>query len=42
MAKDHIYAHVYHEGEGKCSGNNISSLVLETTRKKEKNGNSIF
>jgi hypothetical protein len=35
MAKDHLYAYVYHEGEGKCGGkNNIASLVLETLRKK--------
>jgi hypothetical protein len=32
--KDHLYAYVYHEGEGKCGGNNVSSLVLETLKKK--------
>jgi hypothetical protein len=31
--KDHLYAYVYHEGEGKCGGNNVASLVLETLRK---------
>jgi hypothetical protein len=32
--KDHLYAYVYHEGEGKCGGNNVASLVLETLKKK--------
>jgi hypothetical protein len=32
--KDHLYAYVYHEGEGKCGGNNVASLVLETLREK--------
>jgi hypothetical protein len=34
MAKDHLNAYVYHEGEGKCDENNIALLVLETLRKK--------
>jgi hypothetical protein len=28
--KDHLRACVCHEGEGKCGGNNVPSLVLET------------
>ena len=31
--KDQLYAYVYHEGEGKCGGNNVASLVLETLKK---------
>jgi hypothetical protein len=30
-----MYASVYHEGEGKCGGNNVASLlVFETLKKK--------
>jgi hypothetical protein len=32
--KDHLYAYVYHEGEGKCGRNNVALLVLETLQKK--------
>jgi hypothetical protein len=32
--KDHLYAYVYHEGEGKYGGNNVASLVLETLQEK--------
>jgi hypothetical protein len=30
--KDHLYAHVYHEGKGKKGGNNVASLILKTLR----------
>jgi hypothetical protein len=32
LEKDHLYAYVYHEGEGKCGGNNVVLLVLETRK----------
>jgi hypothetical protein len=32
--KDCLYFYVYHEGGGKCSGNKVASLVLETLKKK--------
>jgi hypothetical protein len=30
----HLHAHVYHEGEGKCGGNNVASLLLKTLETK--------
>jgi hypothetical protein len=32
--KDHLHAHIYHEGEGKCGGNNVASLLLKTLKTK--------
>ena len=32
--KAHLHAHVYHEGEGKCGGNNVASLLLKTLETK--------
>jgi hypothetical protein len=32
--KAHLHAHVYHEGQGKCGGNNVASLLLKTLESK--------
>jgi hypothetical protein len=32
--KARLHAHVYHEGEGKCGGNNVASLLLKTLETK--------
>ena len=31
--KEHMYAHVYHEGVGKKGANNVSSLIMKTLRR---------
>lgn len=31
--KEHMYAHVYHEGVGKKGANNVSSLIVKTLKK---------
>ena len=31
--KEHIYAHVYHEGDGKKGANNVASLIMKTLLK---------
>ena len=30
VVNDHLHAHLYHEGEGKKGGNNVSSLIMKT------------